>query len=158
MVFSDTFSVQRYVSTIPEKNQCKSISFEAKHIFRLSFVSTSCIYWVQKRIMLIHSWCMQFSWLQNDTKNMVWNLGRKIQVQKYYRVELTPGYINKNSLKGHFSTKILKHLLRTWAIIRVRTLTSLAWYWRCTRVLPSITFHSKYTAVKQHIHGKWENN
>ena len=42
----------------------------------------------------------------------------------------------------------------TWAIIRVRTLTSFAWYWRCTRVLSLITFHSEYTAVKQHIHGK----
>ena len=112
MVWSDTFSVQRYVSTIPEKNQGRSISFEAKHIFRLSFVSISWIYWIQKRITLIQSWCMQFSWLQNDTKNMVWNLGRKIPVQKYYRVELAPVYINKKQPKRSFQYKDTKTPLK----------------------------------------------
>ena len=44
-----------------------------------------------------------------------------------------------------------------WAIIRVGTLSSSAWYWCCTRVLSLITFHSnsQHTAVKKHIHRKW---
>ena len=47
--------------------------------------------------------------------------------------------------------------LDDWAIIRVGTLSSSAWYWCCTRVLSLITFHSnsQHTAVKQHIHRKW---
>ena len=148
MVFSDAFSVQRYVSTIQKKNQCKSIGFDAKHIFCLFFVGTSCIYWIQKRITLINSWCMQLFMVENDTErpDMVWNLGRS---------KIPWLYWEKAALKGpHFNAKILKNLLMTWAIIQVRILNSFAWYWRCTRVLSLVTFHSEYTAVKQHIHGK----
>ena len=70
MVSSDAFSVQRYVSTIQEKNQCRSISFETKHISRRFFVSITCIYWVQKKITLINSWCMQFFIVKNDTERI----------------------------------------------------------------------------------------
>ena len=36
---------------------------------------------------------------------MVWNLGRKIPVQKYYRVKLKPGYIYKKQPKRSFECK-----------------------------------------------------
>ena len=34
------------------------------------------IYWIQKRITLITSWCMQLFMVKNDREDMVWNLGR----------------------------------------------------------------------------------
>ena len=91
MVCSDTFSVEMYVRGTLEKNHCKSINFEAKHIFHLSFVSTSCGYWVQKRITLIHSWCMQFFMVTKGHKK--------------YGLELR---------EENTCTKILQSEIKTW--------------------------------------------